>query len=186
MAYKNINYNEQRVAVFVDVQNMYYSCKNLYKANLNFGEVLHNAVKDRSLIRSFAYVIKADVGKEQDFFDALESQGYDVKSKDIQVFYGGAKKGDWDVGLTIDAVTLASKVDVVVLVTGDGDYIPLVRFLQNNKGCRVELMSFKKTTSSALIDTVDDYTDLSEDKRKYLVRPKRSKYEQGKKENQSK
>jgi uncharacterized LabA/DUF88 family protein len=169
MAYKNVNYKEQRVAVFVDVQNMYYSCKNLYKTNLNFGEVLSEAVGDRNLIRSFAYVIKADVGKEQDFFDALSSQGYEVKAKDIQIFYGGAKKGDWDVGLTIDAVTLASKVDVVVLVTGDGDYVPLVRFLQNTKGCKVELISFKKTTSSALIEEVDAYTDLSENKRKFLV-----------------
>lgn len=174
MAYKNINFKEQRVAVFVDVQNMYYSCKNLYKKNLNFGEVLHTAVNGRNLIRAFAYVIKADVGKEQDFFDALNTQGYEVKAKDLQVFAGGNKKGDWDVGLAIDAVTLADKVDAVVLVTGDGDYIPLVRYLQNNKGCRVELLSFKKTTSTALIEEVDTYLDMGENTSKYLVsKPKK-------------
>lgn len=170
MPYKNISFAEQRVAVFVDVQNMYYSCKNLYNANLNFGEVLQSAIKNRKLIRAFAYVIKAEVGKEQDFFDALETQGYEVKAKDLQIFYGGSKKGDWDVGLTIDAVILANKVDVVVLVTGDGDYVPLVKFLQNNKGCKVELISFKKTTSSTLINEVDDYIDMGEDLKKYLVK----------------
>ncbi len=168
--YKNLSFNDQRVAVFVDVQNMYYTCKNLYNANLNFGEVLHTAIGDRRFIRAFAYVIKAEVGKEQNFFDALTNQGYEVKEKDLQVFLGGAKKGDWDVGLTIDAVILADKVDVVVLVTGDGDYIPLVHFLQNNKGCKVELLSFKKTTSSNLINEVDKYTDLSENTKKYLVK----------------
>jgi uncharacterized LabA/DUF88 family protein len=173
VAYKSINYANQRVAVFVDVQNMYYTCKNLYKANLNFGEVLETAVDKRQLIRALAYVIKADVGKEQDFFDALGNQGYEVKAKDIQIFFGGAKKGDWDVGLAIDAVTLASKVDVVVLVTGDGDYAPLVRYLQNNKGCRVELLGFKKTTSAALIEEVDKYEDLSENTKKYLVRQRK-------------
>lgn len=173
MAYKNISFKEQRVGVFVDVQNMYYSCKNLYNANLNFGEVLSAAVGDRNLMRAFAYVIKADVGKEQDFFDALGSQGYEVRAKELQVFAGGAKKGDWDVGLTIDAVTLASKVDVVVLVGGDGDYVPLVRYLQNNQGCRVEVMSLKKTTSNLLIDAADSFTDLGEDLKRFLVKSKR-------------
>ncbi|PIR43520.1 hypothetical protein COV24_02305 [candidate division WWE3 bacterium CG10_big_fil_rev_8_21_14_0_10_32_10] len=173
MAYKNVNFKEQRVGVFIDVQNMYYSCKNLYSSTLNFGEVLQTAVGDRNLIRAFAYVIKADVGKEQDFFDALESQGYEVRAKDLQIFSGGAKKGDWDVGLTIDAVTLAAKVDVVVLVTGDGDYIPLVRYLQNTQGCKVEVLSFKKTTSSALIESVDIFTDLAEDTKRFLVNYKR-------------
>ncbi len=166
-------YTEQRVGVFVDVQNMYYSCKNLYNANLNFGNVLKYAVKKRNLIRAFAYVIKADVGKEQDFFDALTLQGYEVRSKDLQIFVGGQKKGDWDVGLTIDAVTVAKKIDVAVLVTGDGDFVPLVRYLQNNQGCRVELMSFRKTTSNALIDSVDSFFDLGEHKREFLVKAKR-------------
>mgnify|MGYP005851778831 CR=1 FL=1 len=180
MPYKNISFAEQRVAVFVDVQNMYYSCKNLYNANLNFGEVLHTAVGTRKLIRAFAYVIRAEVGKEQDFFDALETQGYEVKVKDLQIFYGGAKKGDWDVGLTIDAVILANKVDVVVLVTGDGDYAPLVKFLQNNKGCKVEVISFKKTTSSILINEVDLYTDMTENLKKYLVKTNFSKWKYSK------
>lgn len=173
MAYKNISFKEQRVGVFVDVQNMYYSCKNLYNANLNFGETLSAGVGDRNLMRAFAYVIKADVGKEQDFFDALDSQGYEVRAKELQVFSGGAKKGDWDVGLTIDAVTLSSKVDVVVLVAGDGDYVPLVRYLQNNQGCKVEVMSFRKTTSTSLVEAADKYTDLGEDLSRFLVTQKR-------------
>src|SRR3989339_947978 len=108
----------QRVGVFVDVSNMYYSAKNLYGAKVDFGKVLLAAVSDRNLVRAFAYVIKADVGAEKEFFDALEKRGFEVRMKDLQIFYGGAKKGDWDVGMSMDAVRIADKVDVIVLVTG--------------------------------------------------------------------
>ena len=86
---------EQRVGVFVDVQNMYYSAKNLYKAKVNFAQVLRNAVAGRKLVGAIAYVIKADIKEEKNFHDALEKIGYEVKSKDLQIFPGGAKKGDW-------------------------------------------------------------------------------------------
>ena len=175
MLYKDASFKEQRVGVFVDVQNMYYSAKNLYHSTLNFGEVLSAAVNNRNLIRAFTYVIKADVGKEKDFFEALEAQGYEVRAKDLQIFSGGAKKGDWDVGLTIDAVTLAAKIDVAVLVAGDGDYVPLVRYLQNNQGCKVEILAFKQTTSSALIEASDKFTDLGENPKRFLVNYKSRK-----------
>ena len=107
---------EQRAAVFVDVQNMYYSAKNLYQSKVDFGRVLTNAVSGRKLVRAFAYVIKADVGAEREFFEALSKFGYEVKEKELQIFYGGAKKGDWDVGLCMDAVRIMPKIDVMVLV----------------------------------------------------------------------
>jgi uncharacterized LabA/DUF88 family protein len=156
---KMTKHKSQRVAVFVDVQNMYYSAKNLFKSKVNFGMMLKKAIENRHLIRALAYVIKADVGDEKNFYDALDKLGYEVKSKDLQTFVGGHKKGDWDVGIAMDTIRMASKVDTIVLVSGDGDFADLVVYLQG-LGCRVEVMGFEKTTSSKLLAVADDYTPL--------------------------
>src|SRR3990167_4100964 len=108
-----------RVGVFVDVQNMYHSARNLYGARVNFKELLKEAVAGRKLIRAIAYVIKSQAGEEQSFFEVLDKQGFEVKMKDLQIFFGGAKKADWDIGIAVDAVKLADKLDNAVLVTGD-------------------------------------------------------------------
>ncbi len=160
-----ITHKEQRVGILVDVSNMYHSAKNLYKRKANFQEILKTAVAGRKLIRATAYVISTENKDEMNFFEALSQQGFEVKMKDLQIFAGGAKKGDWDVGITIDAMKLADKLDVIVLVSGDGDYLPAVSYLQNNKGCLVEIMAFRKTTSSKLIEEADDFTDLGSNKR---------------------
>ena len=86
----NLMLKGQRVGVFVDVQNMYYSAKNLFESKVNFKEILREAVGGRTLIRAIAYVIKADIKEERNFFDALSKIGYEVKSKDLQTFAGGA------------------------------------------------------------------------------------------------
>ena len=163
-----IQHKDQRVGVFVDVQNMYYSGRNLYNAKVNFGAILNLAVAGRKLIRAIAYVVRAEAPDEAKFFEALDGQGFELKMKDLQVFWGGAKKGDWDVGLSIYAISLASKLDVVVLVTGDGDYVPLVNYLQF-LGQRVEVVAFGKTTSSKLIDNADSWFDLSTNPKKFLM-----------------
>jgi len=160
---------EQRVGVFVDVANMYYSAKNIHGTRVNFGKILEDAATDRHLVRALAYVIKAASPDEQKFFEALDKQGFEVKMKDLQVFPGGAKKGDWDVGITVDAIKMANRLDAVVLVTGDGDYIPLVRYLQEARGCRVEVMAFQESTSMKLREAADVFIDLSGDKKKYLL-----------------
>ncbi len=162
-----IKHKDQRVAVFVDVANMYYSAKHLYGSRVNFGKILEEAVADRRLVRAIAYVIKAEAPEEQSFFDALDKQGYEVKSKDLQVFAGGAKKGDWDVGISVDAVKLSERLDTVVLVTGDGDYVPVVEYLKS-QGRQVEVMAFGKSTSTKLREAADDFTDLDADPKKYL------------------
>lgn len=158
-------HKEQRVAVFVDVQNMYYSAKNLYGRKVNFSMILKKAIGIRKLVRAIAYVIKADVGEEKNFHDALHNIGYEVKSKDLQIFYGGNKKGDWDVGIAMDTIRIAPKVDTIVLVSGDGDFADLVMYLKG-LGCRVEIIGFEKTTSSRLLEVTDDYTPLD---KKYLI-----------------
>jgi uncharacterized LabA/DUF88 family protein len=164
-----IKHKEQRVAVLVDVSNMYHSAKNLYKARVNFKEVLKDSVAGRKLIRAVAYVIKTETDEGSSFFEALSQQGFEVKMKDLQIFAGGAKKADWDVGIAMDAIKLAAKVDVVVIVSGDGDYLPLMSYIQNTSGCLVEVVAFRQTTSSKLIEESDDFLNLSEDK-KFLLK----------------
>ncbi len=164
-----IKHKGQRVGVFIDTQNLYHSAKNLYKAKVNFGSVLKQAVAGRELIRARAYVVTTESGEEQNFFEALEKLGIEIKTKDLQVFYGGAKKADWDVGMAVDAISMSSKLDAIVLVTGDGDFVPLVEYLKYSTGCQVEVVSFGKSTSSQLREVVDDFFDLCADNRKYLI-----------------
>jgi uncharacterized LabA/DUF88 family protein len=165
-----IKHIEQRVAVLIDVQNMYHSAKNIYKARVNFKEVLKTAVAGRKLIRSIAYVINTETIEEKSFFDALSKIGLEVKMKDLQIFPGGVKKGDWDVGIAVDAIKLSKQMDAIVLVTGDGDFIPLIDYLRLNKGIQTEVMAFAKSASAKLIETADDFIDLSEGLNKYLIK----------------
>lgn len=162
-------FKEQRVGVLVDIQNLYYSAKVLYGKKVNFKAVLADAVSGRKLIRATAYGIKTLEGQEEKFFDALEKQGFEVKTKDLQIFPGGAKKGDWDVGIAVDAIKMSKGLDAIVLVSGDGDYIPVVEYIQNTTGCRVEAIAFEESASAKLIDKVDDFTSLSENKKKFLI-----------------
>lgn len=162
-------YKDQRVGVLVDIQNLYYSARVLHKKKVNFGAVLKNAVGERKLIRAIAYGIKTLEGQEEKFFDALEKVGYELKTKDLQIFPGGAKKGDWDVGIAVDAIKMSKSLDAIVLVSGDGDYIPLVKYIQSTTGCRVEGMAFSESTSGKLVEELDDFINLSENKKKYLI-----------------
>lgn len=164
-----VKHKEQRVGVLIDVQNLYHSAKHLYGARVNFKEVLKIAVAGRKLIRTIAYVIKTETEEEAAFFDALTRMGIEMRIKDLQVFPGGAKKGDWDIGMAIDAVRLSDLLDAVVLVTGDGDFVPLVEYLKFNKGIQVEIMAFSRSASSRLKEVADDFFDLGEN-RKFLIK----------------
>lgn len=163
---------DQRIAVLVDVQNIYYSAKNLFNAKVNFKNLLSKVVYDRLLVRAVAYVIKSDPDlKEVLFFDALNSAGFEVKEKDLQTFYGGVKKGDWDIGIAMDAIRLGQKVDSIVLISGDGDFKPVVNYLQQAFGCLVEVVAFKRTANHELIEMADDFTNI-EDYRNLMFRAK--------------
>ncbi|MEA3399294.1 MAG: NYN domain-containing protein [Patescibacteria group bacterium] len=164
-----IKHKEQRVGVFIDTANLYHSAKNLYKRKVNFGSVIKEAVAGRKLVRSIAYVITSEGGDEKNFFTALNKLKIETKTKELQVFQGGAKKGDWDVGITVDALKMAPKLDAVILVAGDGDFIPLVQYLQAQSMIQVEVVSFGKSTSSKLKEVADDFLDLSLNPRKYLM-----------------
>jgi len=165
-----IKHSDQRVAVFIDAQNLYHSARNLYKSYVNFGAILKDAVAGRHLVRAIAYVISSEAGDEKAFFEALTKVGIETKTKDLQIFSDGSKKGDWDVGLAIDAITIAPRLDAVVIVSGDGDYIPLVEYLQKHSGIQVEVVSFGKSSSMKLKEAADDFFDLSDNPNKYLMR----------------
>jgi len=149
---------------------MYHSARSLYKARVNFKEVLEETVAGRVLIRAITYVISTEGGVEKSFFDAMEKLGFEIKEKDLQIFPGGMKKADWDVGLAVDAIKLADKLDVIAIISGDGDYVPLVEYLKINKGCRVEIIAFGESTSSKLVEAADEFTDLSQDKKRFLIK----------------
>jgi uncharacterized LabA/DUF88 family protein len=164
-----VKHKAQRVGVFIDTQNLYHSAKNLYKAKVNFNNVLKDAVADRQLIRAIAYVVTTESGEEKGFFDALAKIGIETKTKDLQIFFGGAKKADWDVGMAIDAVKMAPKLDVVVLVTGDGDFVPAVEHLKTAGGCQVEVVSFGRSSSGRLKEAVDEFIDMDENPKRYTI-----------------
>lgn len=174
-----IRHPEQRVAILIDTQNLYHSAKNLYKSKVNFGAVVKAALGERKLIRALSYVVNTESGEETPFFEALEKLGIEIKTKDLQIFYGGAKKADWDVGLAIDAIKLAHKVDAIVLATGDGDFVPLVEYVKS-QGCQVEVITFGRSASSRLRDTVDDFIDMDENPSEYLIGYKHTRRSEGK------
>lgn len=163
-----IKQKEQRVVMLIDAQNLYHSAKNLYGTKVNFGAVLKEAVADRHLVRAIAYVITTETEEEKSFFEALNSLGIETKTKDLQIFFGGAKKADWDVGLAVDAIRLAPKADSIVIASGDGDFVPLVEYLKF-MGTQVEVITFGRSASSRLREACDDFIDMCDDPRKYLL-----------------
>lgn len=168
-----IKHPDQRVGVFIDVQNLYYSAKNLHGRKVNFGNIVREAVAGRKLIRAIAYVVRTEANEEKSFFEALYNLGIETREKDLQVFHSGNKKADWDVGLTVDAIRLAPSLDAIVIVSGDGDYLPLIEYLQKSSGKQVEVVAFGETTSSKLIEAADDVLDLSIEKDKFLIYDRR-------------
>lgn len=174
-----IKHKDQRVAILMDVQNLYHSAKNLYNARVNFNEILKTALSGRKLVRAIAYVIKTETGEETAFFEALTKMGIETKMKDLQIFPGGVKKGDWDVGITIDAIRLGeSTVDALVLGTGDGDFVPLVDYLKG-RGRQMEVIAFGRSTSAKLKEAADDFIDMSLDPKRFTIPIKKSRQRRG-------
>jgi len=154
-------YANQRVGIFIDVQNIYHSAKNLYGSRVNFEELIETLIGKRELIRAFAYVVKSETALgEESFFEALKKTGLELRVKDLQIYPGGMKKADWDVGIAVDAIRLAEVLDVVILVTGDGDFTPLVDYLKWGMGRQVEVAAFSRTASGKLREVVDKFIEI--------------------------
>ncbi len=164
-----IKHKAQRVAVLMDVQNMYHSAKNLYNARVNFKELLRSAVAGRELVRALAYVIKTESGEEKPFIEALTKIGIQTQIKDLQIFPGGVKKADWDVGIAVDAIRLSSKIDAIIIVSGDGDFVPLMEYLRQVAGIQTEVIAFGRSTSQKLKDAADDFLDIGSDPKRFLM-----------------
>ncbi len=158
----------RRVGVFIDVQNMYYSARNIHNQKVNFQNIVKEAVGDSHLIRARAFTISTKDGDETAFFDALRKAGIEVVSKELLEYNSGAKKGDWDVGVTIDIVSMLDMLDVVVLVSGDGDFVPLCEYVKS-RGRIFHVASFRESTSTSLVNAASVYTNLSDDKATYLI-----------------
>lgn len=163
-------HKNQRIGVFVDVQNLYYSARHLYNHKVNFKEILQAALSGRKLIRAVAYVVQSKTLEEQTFFDALSKLGFEIKMKELKTFYGGAKKGDWDVGIAMDMIR-SKNLDVIILVSGDGDFKPVVDYLKNN-GQLVEVIAFGKSAAKELKEAADDFIDLDKSAKQYLLSTK--------------
>jgi uncharacterized LabA/DUF88 family protein len=170
--------HEERVAVFVDGANLYHSIKSYYKGVLDYDRLLSAAVGERALLRATFYIVE----KHQDADDPqatpsarsfvynLNKFGYKVRSKPLVVHETFtpegertfSHKGDWDIGIVVDMMRLADHADTYVLVSGDGDYVEAVEYLQSEKGLRVEVISAAQCTSQALLDVCDSHTDLAD------------------------
>lgn len=163
-----IRYPDQRVGIFIDVQNMYYSARHIYQRKVNFGNIVAEAAEGRQLIRAIAYVVRTKTHEEAPFIEALQSKGLETKERELLEYTSGQKKADWDVGITLDIVKMLDMFDVVVIVSGDGDFVPLVEYCQS-RGRQVEVWSFRESSSGKLVEAANNYVDLSGDKKKFLI-----------------
>ena len=154
-------HKDQRIGIFIDIQNLYHSAKHLHHGRVNYKELIKSLVSNRQLIRVIGYVVKSETAEgEAAFFDALTKAGIELRSKELQIFPGGVKKADWDVGMAVDAIRTASFLDVVILVTGDGDFVPLVEYLKWGLGREVEVAAFGRSSSAKLKEAADYFIDL--------------------------
>jgi uncharacterized LabA/DUF88 family protein len=157
--YKN---TDQRIAIFVDVQNMFYSAKTLHQSKVDYRKLLEAVVAGRKLVRATAYVVqKADVDQSS-FLEALRRSGFEVREKELTIRDDGSCKGDWKVEIALDAVSMEPKLDCVCLVTGDGDFAPLADTLAQ-RGCRVEVVSFEQSTSNDLLRASHQFIPIDQD-----------------------
>ncbi|MCP4049812.1 MAG: NYN domain-containing protein [bacterium] len=152
----------QRVGVFVDVQNMFYSAKHISNAKLNFEKLMEKAVRGRQLIRAICYIIDTPDIDQTNFTDMLKNNGYEIKCKALRQRSDGTAKGDWDMGIAIDAISLCDKLDIIVMVSGDGDFADLVKHLKS-RGVLVEAISFIGSTNDDLINSVDVHIPIEND-----------------------
>ena len=150
----------ERVGIFVDVQNMFYAAR-LYDARLDFEKLMQAAVGDRRMIRAMAYLVQTPDVDQSGFIAMLQQRSYQVKRKDLRLRSDGSAKGDWDMGMAIDIIGMADKLDVVVLVSGDGDFVSLVHLLKEI-GPSVEVFSFPHNTARDLVEAADRYVPIDE------------------------
>jgi len=163
----------ERVALFVDTQNLYYAAKDAAGRFVDYQTLLHLALRGRALHAATAYVVERE-GETQarGFITRLSTLGYRVKRKQVRFHHTDDSgrvvvDGDWDMGMAADMVRAFDQVQVLVLASGDGDFVPMLALAQE-RGLRVEALAFREATAQALIDQVDRFTNLSNAEGIYL------------------
>ena len=149
-----------RVAVFVDVQNVYYTVKQSHGCHFDYKAFWDQVTAGREVVRAFAYAIDRRDRKQIRFQQTLESIGFEVKLKPFIQRSDGSAKGDWDVGITLDMIELAKEVDVAVLASGDGDFDLVVRKLRETHGVEVEVYGARKLTAATLIQAATRFVPI--------------------------
>ena len=153
---------QPRVGVFVDVQNMFYAAKDRYGGRVDYIKLLDLIVGPRYLIGAYAYIVQIPEIDQAAFLSLLEHNGYTIKSKDLRLRGDGSAKGDWDVGIAVDVVSMLGSLDVVILASGDGDFCPLAELIkQQNK--RVEVVAFEHNTSMDLQQIADQFYPIGDE-----------------------
>ena len=153
---------QPRVGVFVDVQNMFYAAKDRYGGRVDYIKLLDLIVGPRYLIGAYAYIVQIPEIPQAAFLSLLEHNGYTIKSKELRLRGDGSAKGDWDVGIAVDVVSMLGSLDVVILASGDGDFCPLAELIkQQNK--RVEVVAFEHNTSMDLQQIADQFYPIGDE-----------------------
>jgi len=147
------------MAILVDGQNIYLSAKAKH-AKLDFNAIIRSMIS-REIVRAIIYNVSPKGVDQSKFIHAMENLGYEVKSKEPRELPDGSTKADWDMQIAIDALALSDKVDVMVILTGDSDFVPLVHALKS-RGVKVEIMSFPVNTRDELMLAADKYLELTD------------------------
>jgi uncharacterized LabA/DUF88 family protein len=160
-----IKESDKRVGVFIDVQNVYYGARRL-KGKLDFDALMESAIVDRRLIQCTAYVVESKEIDQSGFIARLQQKAIEVRRKSLRVRADGSSKGDWDMELALDILDAAANLDIVVLVSGDGDFTSLVKRVKRI-GPRVEVIAFPRNTAKSLLEAADRFQPLD---RKFMIR----------------
>ena len=150
------------VALFVDVQNIYYTTRQIHKCNFDYNQFWAKVTANRQVIKAIAYAIDRDDEKQRQFQNILRAIGFEVKLKPFIQRVDGSAKGDWDVGIALDAMEYAKGADVVVLASGDGDFDLLVDKIRHDFNAVVEVYGVPKFTSTSLINSASKYVPIDQ------------------------
>ncbi|CAH1526569.1 Nuclease [Vibrio jasicida] len=159
----NSDSNKQKIAILVDVQNVYYTCREAYRSNFDYNQFWYVATQGKEVASAKAYAIASNDPKQRQFHHILRGVGFEVMLKPFIQRRDGSAKGDWDVGITLDAIEVAQDVDEVVLASGDGDFCLLVERIQQRFNKRVTVYGVPRLTSQTLIDCADNFVAIDED-----------------------
>ena len=152
----------ENIVVLVDVQNVYYTTKQAYGCNFDYNKFWSKVTSNRKVVKAIAYAIDRDDEKQRQFQNILRAIGFEVKLKPFIQRVDGSAKGDWDVGITLDAIEYAKGADVVVLASGDGDFDLLVEKICKDLNAIVEVYGVPKFTSTSLISSASKFIPINE------------------------